>query len=275
MIKIGDYNELQVIEKVDFGVYLGSPEDKILLPKKYANEGTEIGDNVRVFIYRDSEDRIIATTLSPKAKVGEFAYLEVKEVNSFGAFLDWGLEKDLFVPFREQKMPMEQYKSYVVYIYLDDKTGRIAATTKISKYLNATPIDVSEGDEVNLLVYKFIDIGAAVIVNNKFSGMVYKNDIYQDINIGDSLKGYVFKIREDEKLDIIIRKRDYEKVLDSEEILINMLKENNGYLPYHDKSLAEVIEKNLHMSKGTFKKAIGGLYKINLIEFMDDGIKLK
>lgn len=275
MLKIGDYNDIAVIEKVDFGVYLGSPEEKVLLPRKYVDEGTEIGDIKKVFIYKDSEDRIIATTAVPKAKVGEFAYLEVKEVNNFGAFLDWGLEKDLFVPYREQTISMEQFKSYVVYIYLDDKTGRIAATTKVSKYLNTLPIDVSEEDEVDLLVYKFTDIGAVVIVNNKFSGMIYKNDIYQELNIGDRLKGYVFKIREDDKLDIIIRKRGYAKVLDSEEILLDMLKENNGFLPYHDKSPAEEIEKNLHMSKGTFKKAVGGLYKAKVIEIIENGIKLK
>lgn len=274
MIKLGDYNTLKIIEKVDFGVYLGDGEQKVLLPKRYVPEQAQTGDEMTVFIYTDSEDRIIATTDTPKAKVNEFAYLEVKDVNSFGAFLDWGLEKDLFVPYREQKTPLVPYQSYVVYIYTDSKTGRIAATTKITKYLNTVPLDVSENEEVDLLVYRLIDLGAAVIVNNKFSGIVYKNDIYTPVHTGDRLKGYVLKIRDDEKLDITIRKKGFEKVIDSEDMIVEMLKKNNGFLPYHDKSSAEEISQNLHMSKGTFKKAIGGLYKMKVIEISDNGIKL-
>lgn len=275
MIKMGDYNDLQVIEKVDFGVYLGIPEEKVLLPKKRVPEGTEVGDILRVFVYRDSSDRIIATTLTPKAKVGEFAYLEVKEVNSQGAFLDWGLEKDLFVPFREQKIKMKEGESYVVWIYVDDKTGRITATTKINNYLNLKPIDVKPGDEVDLLVYKIMDIGAGVIVNNAFQGLIYKNDIYQDIYVGDKLKGYVLKVRDDDKLDITIRKPGFNKVIYSKQKILEKLKESDGFLFLHDKSSADEIYHVLHMSKRNFKEAIGMLYKEKVIDIMDNGIRLR
>lgn len=280
MIKMGDYNDLQVIEEVDFGVYLGIPGDgpadeKVLLPKKHVPEGTKIGDMLKVFIYRDSSDRIIATTLNPKAKVGEFAYLMVKDVNSQGAFLDWGLEKDLFVPFREQKTKMIEGNSYVVWIYVDDKTGRITATTKINNYLNLKPVDVNPGDEVDLLVYKIMDIGAGVIVNNAFQGLVYKNDIYQDIFVGDKLKGYVLKVRDDDKLDITIRKPGFSKVLDAKQQIIEKLEANNGFLFLHDKSSAEEIYHVLHMSKRSFKEAIGMLYKEKVIDIMDTGIRLR
>lgn len=280
MIKMGDYNDLQVIEEVDFGVYLGIPgerpaDEKVLLPKKHVPEGTKIGDMLKVFIYRDSSDRIIATTLNPKAKVGEFAYLMVKDVNSQGAFLDWGLEKDLFVPFREQKTKMIEGNSYVVWIYVDDKTGRITATTKINNYLNLKPVDVNPGDEVDLLVYKIMDIGAGVIVNNAFQGLVYKNDIYQDIFVGDKLKGYVLKVRDDDKLDITIRKPGFSKVLDAKQQIIEKLEANNGFLFLHDKSSAEEIYHVLHMSKRSFKEAIGMLYKEKVIDIMDTGIRLR
>lgn len=275
MIKTGDYNDLQVIEQVDFGVYLGTPEEKVLLPKKHVPEGTQVGDTLRVFVYRDSSDRIIATTLTPKARVGEFAYLEVKEVNSQGAFLDWGLEKDLFVPFREQKIPMVEGNSYVVWLYVDDKTGRITATTRIGSYFNLKPIDVKPGDEVDLLVYKMLDIGAGVIVNNSFQGMVYKSDIYRDLFVGDRLKGYVLKVRDDDKLDITIRKPGFSKVLDSKEQIVEKLKESDGFLFLHDKSSADEIYHVLHMSKRSFKEAIGMLYKEKVIDIMDTGIRLR
>ncbi len=275
MIKMGDYNDLQVIDQVDFGIYLGTPEEKVLLPKRHVPEGTQVGDTLRVFIYRDSSDRVIATTLTPKAKVGEFACLEVKDVNDNGAFLDWGLEKDLFVPFREQKIKMVQGTSYVVWLYVDDKTNRITATTRIGSYFNLKPIDVKPGDEVDLLVYKLLDIGAGVIVNNSFQGLVYKNDIYKDLFVGDRLKGYILKIRDDDKLDVTIRKPGFSKVLDSKQQIIEKLKANDGFLFLHDKSSADEIYHVLHMSKRSFKEAIGMLYKEKVIELMDTGIRLR
>ena len=275
MIKMGDYNDLQVIDQVDFGIYLGTPEEKVLLPKRHVPEGTQVGDTLRVFIYRDSSDRVIATTLTPKAKVGEFACLEVKDVNDNGAFLDWGLEKDLFVPFREQKIKMVQGTSYVVWLFVDDKTNRITATTRIGSYFNLKPIDVKPGDEVDLLVYKLLDIGAGVIVNNSFQGLVYKNDIYKDLFVGDRLKGYILKIRDDDKLDVTIRKPGFSKVLDSKQQIIEKLKANDGFLFLHDKSSADEIYHVLHMSKRSFKEAIGMLYKEKVIELMDTGIRLR
>lgn len=275
MLRIGNYNELEIIKEVDFGVYLVSGENEILLPKKYVPEGAKVGDKLNVFIYRDSEDRLIATTLKPKAVVGDFAYLRVKDVNNIGAFLDWGLEKDLLVPHSEQKIKMEKGKSYVVRVYLDDVTKRILATAKFNKYFQWEIDDVKEGDEVNLLVYKYTDLGASVIVNGKYQGMIFKNDIYQSLTTGDELKGYIFKIREDGKLDIIIRKRGFEKVLDSRDKILEALRDNGGFLPLTDKSTPETIERTLEMSKGVFKKAIGNLYRERKIELLEYGIKIK
>lgn len=275
MLRIGNYNELEIIKEVDFGVYLLSGEDEILLPKKYVPEGVKVGDKINVFIYRDSEDRLIATTLKPKAVVGEFAYLRVKDVNNVGAFLDWGLEKDLFVPHSQQKVKMEKDKRYVVRVYLDDVSKRILASSKLNKYFADDITDIKEGDEVDLLVYKYTEIGAGVIINNKYTGMVYKSDIYQSLTTGDKLKGYIFKIREDGKIDVTIRKIGFKKIVDSRDKILDALKENGGFLPLTDKSTPETIERTLEMSKGVFKKAIGNLYKERKIEILEYGIKLK
>lgn len=275
MLRIGNYNELEIIKEVDFGVYLLSGEDEILLPKKYVPEGAKVGDKINVFIYRDSEDRLIATTLKPKAVVGEFAYLRVKDVNNVGAFLDWGLEKDLFVPHSQQKVKMEKDKRYVVRVYLDDVSKRILASSKLNKYFADDITDIKEGDEVDLLVYKYTEIGAGVIINNKYPGMVYKSDIYQSLTTGDKLKGYIFKIREDGKIDVTIRKIGFKKIVDSRDKILDALKENGGFLPLTDKSTPETIERTLEMSKGVFKKAIGNLYKERKIEILEYGIKLK
>lgn len=275
MLRIGNYNELEIIKEVDFGVYLLSGEDEILLPKKYVPEGVKVGDKINVFIYRDSEDRLIATTLKPKAVVGEFAYLRVKDVNNVGAFLDCGLEKDLFVPHSQQKVKMEKDKRYVVRVYLDDVSKRILASSKLNKYFADDITDIKEGDEVDLLVYKYTEIGAGVIINNKYTGMVYKSDIYQSLTTGDKLKGYIFKIREDGKIDVTIRKIGFKKIVDSRDKILDALKENGGFLPLTDKSTPETIERTLEMSKGVFKKAIGNLYKERKIEILEYGIKLK
>jgi predicted RNA-binding protein (virulence factor B family) len=274
MLKIGDYNELEVVKETDFGIYLGSDEGEILLPRKYVPEGLKIGDKIEVFIYKDSQDRLIATTVTPKAKVGEIAYLEVKDTNRYGAFLDWGLEKDLLVPFGEQKIRMTAGNKYFVKVYLDTETNRITASSRISKHLKNVIEDLKEGQEVDLLVYKFTELGASVIINNEYMGMVYKNDIYQRIDVGDSLTGYIAKIREDNKIDVTIRGKGFNKVVDSKEIILQKLKENGGFLSITDKSSPETIEKILEMSKNTFKKAVGGLYKQRKIDITEDGIKL-
>lgn len=274
MLKIGDYNELEVLKETDFGVYLSSDEGEILLPNKYVPEGLTIGDNINVFIYKDSEDRLIATTINPKAKVGDIAYLEVKDTNRYGAFLDWGLEKDLLVPFAEQKVKMVAGNEYFVKVYFDEESKRVVATSKINRHLLREVSDLEEGEEVDLLVYKFTELGASVIINNKYLGVVYKNDIFVKLDVSDRLKGYISKIREDGKIDVSIRKRGFEKLLDSKDVIMQKLQEENGFLPLTDKSSPQIIEKTLEMSKGAFKKAIGMLYKQRRIEITDEGIKL-
>lgn len=274
MLKIGDYNELEVLKEIDFGMYLNSEEGEILLPKKYIPEGLVIGDKINVFIYKDSEDRLIATTITPKAKVGDFAYLEVKDTNRYGAFLDWGLEKDLMVPFGEQKIKMITGNKYFVKVYFDEESNRVAATSKINKHILREVNDLSEGDEVDLLVYKFTELGVSVIINNKYMGVVYKNDIFIKVDVGDRLKGFISKIREDGKIDVSIRKRGFDKVLDSKEVILQKLQDANGFLPLTDKTSPERIQETLEMSKGAFKKAIGMLYKQRKIEISDLGITL-
>lgn len=274
MLKIGDYNELEVSKEMDFGVYLDSDEGEILLPKKYVPEGLTQGDRINVFIYKDSEDRLIATTKEPKARVGDIAYLEVKDTNRYGAFLDWGLDKDLLVPFSEQKIRMTAGNSYFVKVYFDEESKRVAATQKINRYLLKDISDLNEGDEVDLLVYKFTELGISVIINNKYMGVVYKNDIFIKIDIGDKLKGFISKIREDGKIDVSIRKRGFNKVLDSTDVIIKKLQEAGGFLPLTDKTSPQVIEETLEMSKSAFKKSIGMLYKQRKIEITDSGIKL-
>lgn len=274
MLKIGDYNELEVVREVDFGIYLGSEVGEILLPRKYVREGLNIGDKIEVFIYKDSEDRLIATTSTPRAKVGDIAYLVVKDTNKFGAFLDWGLEKDLLVPFGEQKVRMQIGNKYFVKVYFDEESERIAATSKINKHIQKDAQDLSEGEEVDLLVYKFTELGASVIINNKYMGIVYKNDIFIRLDIGDKLKGCISKIRDDGKADVTIRKRGFKKVIDSKDAILQRLQDENGFLPLTDKSSPESIMETLEMSKGAFKKAIGMLYKQRKIEITEAGIIL-
>lgn len=274
MLKIGDFNELEAVREVDFGIYLGSEAGEILLPRKYVKEGLNIGDKVEVFIYKDSEDRLIATTSTPKARVGDIAYLEVKDTNKFGAFLDWGLEKDLLVPFGEQKVRMQIGNKYFVKVYFDEESERIAATSKINKHIQKDAQDLSEGEEVDLLVYKFTELGVSVIINNKYMGIVYKNDIFISLDIGDKLKGCISKIREDGKADVTIRSRGFKKVLDSKDVILQRLQDVNGFLPLTDKSSPESIMETLEMSKGAFKKAVGMLYKQRKLEITEEGIRL-
>lgn len=275
MLEIGNFNELEVEKETHSGVFLKSEVGNIHLPKKYVPEEIQIGDLLKVFIYTTKEG-LLATTLIPKAKVGEFAYLEVKDVNRYGAFLDWGLDKELFVPHNEQgRHRMEKGSKYIVRIYLDKITKRITATTKIYKFIEEEEIALSEGEEVNLLIYKFTDLGATVIINNRYLGVVYKNDLYQDLRVGDRTTGYINKIRSDNKIDVSIRKSGRAGVEDAKNIILSELKNNNNFLPLNDKSSPESIKDLLQMSKKTFKKAIGGLYKERIIELTEEGIRLK
>ncbi|MBR8534131.1 GntR family transcriptional regulator [Carboxylicivirga sediminis] len=275
MRMIGKYNTLKVIKTVDFGVYLDGGElGEILLPIRYVPPGLKVDDDIEVFIYLDSEDRIIATTEEPHAIVGEFAYLKVVSVNKTGAFLDWGLMKDLLVPYREQAERMKEGERYVVYVYLDDESRRIVATSKLNSVLDNLMPEYEEGEEVDIMVIGKTDLGYKVAVNNTHSGMLYHNELFKPIKIGDSCKGYIKKVREDDKLDISLEKPGYEKIDGLAADIIEKLKAKDGHMDISDKSPAELIYKVFGTSKKNFKKAIGALYKQRLIKIDNNGISL-
>lgn len=275
MLFIGKYNNLTILRHTSVGLFLGDVEgEEVLLPNKYVTDEMEIDDTIRVFVYNDSEDRPVATTETPKIIRNEFACLQVKDVNDFGAFLDWGLEKDLFVPFREQHERMIVGKSYVVFLYLDRKTSRLLASSKWHQFVENDRLTVNEGDEVDLIIAEQTDLGFNVIVNHYHKGLIYANELFKKIAIGDHLTGYVKKIREENKLDISLEKQGYEKVEPTFEKILVELKNNNGFLNLSDNSAPEEITNRLEMSKKTFKKAIGGLYRQGKIRITDDGIYL-
>lgn len=274
-IKLGKYNQLEVVKEVDFGVYLNGDEDgEILLPKRYVPEGTKPGDVLNVFIYLDMEERLVATTLQPYVQVGEFACLEVAWVNQFGAFLNWGLMKDLFVPFREQKMKMQKGKRYVVYVHLDEESYRIVASAKVEHYLSAEKPEYQSGQEVNVMVWQRTELGYKVIVENKFSGMLYHNEIFQPLEVGMRLTAFIKQVRPDGKIDLVLQKAGARKVDDFSEVLWQYIKDNDGFTPLNDKTDAEVIYHTFGVSKKTFKKAVGDLYKKRRIVLEEDGIHL-
>jgi len=244
------------------------------MPIRYVPEGTKPGDTVDVFIYLDSEDRLIATTEQPIAQVGDFALLECVSVNSIGAFLDWGLMKDLFVPFREQRQKMEVGYAYVVYIYVDEQTNRIVGSAKVEDYLDLVPHNFTEGQEVDLVIYNQTDIGFKAIINNTHTGVIYTKDVFREVERGEKTKGYIKKIRADNKIDLIIDKPGYEKVDEVSKKILEKLKEQQGFIPLVDKSPAGEVYDMFGISKKTFKKAIGGLYKAQLITIEENGIKL-
>ena len=278
MIQLGKYCTLKVVKELDFGMYLDGGEEfgEILLPTKYIPNGTKVGDELEVFLYLDSEDRIIATTLRPFAQAGEFAYLQVASVNRVGAFLDWGLPKDLLVPFREQRSEMKQGYKYIVYIYADVESRRLVASAKLNKFLDNTPVEYEYNQEVDLLVTQKTDLGWKVIVNSRHSGMIYDNEIFVPIQKGDRIKGYVKHIRSDEKLDITLQKTGYN--VDAMDALakeiFEKLKASGGIIPLSDKSSAEEIAEIFGCSKKSYKKAIGSLYKAKLINITPKTIEL-
>lgn len=275
MAEIGKYNTLEVVKKVDFGIYLdGGGQGEILLPTRYVPENTEEGDSLDVFIYLDSEDRIIATTEEPFATVDEFAFLKVKAVTSVGAFLDWGLPKDLFVPFREQKNRMAEGESYVVYIYFDIESKRIAASSKLDKFVDNLPVEYIEEQKVELLIANKTDLGYSAIIEDAHWGMLYANELFTPLTIGQRIFAYIKKIREDEKIDLSLYKPGYQQVDDTSESLLDYLKNNNGKIALTDKSSPEEISNMFGISKKNFKKAIGSLYKRRLITISDNGISL-
>lgn len=275
MLQIGNYNTLRIIKLVSFGVYLDGGDGKeILLPTRYVPKGAKVDDGVQVFIYHDNEGRLIATTLHPKAVVGEFAFMRVKSVNSTGAFLDWGLMKDLLVPFKEQKMAMREGKWYLVYVHLDHLTGRIVASARVEKFLGNVPPEYESNQEVDLLVADDTEIGYKVIVNDLHWGMIYHNQVFQRLEKGERLKGYVKGVREDDKLDISLQPLGYQKVDGISQRILEALQMKDGYLPVHDKSDPEEIYSLFRCSKKAFKQAIGSLYKQHRIRIEADGIRL-
>ncbi len=275
MVEIGKYNTLKIVKDLDFGVYLdGCNGQEILLPARYVPKNVKPGDEVEVFIYHDNEGRIIATTAHPKAAVGEFAFMEVKSVSNAGAFLDWGLMKDLLVPFREQKMPMREGKWYLVYVRIDHVTGRIMASARIEKFLNNVPPVYEHNQEVDMLVADETDLGYKVIVNNRHAGMLYHNEVFRRLEKGERLKGYVKEVREDEKIDLSITPLGYGKVEGIAGVVLESLKAQGGYLEVHDKSEPELIYSLFRCSKKAFKQAVGTLYKQHLIRLEEKGIRL-
>ncbi len=276
MLNLGQQNTLSALRQTDNGIYLiDEEENEVLLPNKYIPEGMKMGDEIDVFLYTDSEDRLIATDLIPKVYLYGYALLEVKDVASFGAFFDWGLEKDLLVPLNQQARAVKVGEKHVVYLYLDDQTNRLAGSTKIGRTLLKLGIDLKVGEEVKALPYDESELGFSVVVNDKYQGMLYKNEIFESIDIGDELKAFVKKIRSDNKVDLSLNRFGYRAVDDNLEKLIDVLKANNGVLNLNDKSDPELIKNKLGMSKKVFKKAIGALYKQKKIEISDTGIKLK
>lgn len=276
MIRIGDYNELEVLRSTSVGVFLGDAEGtEILLPNKYVPKDIKLNDTLRVFCYLDHEERPVATTLKPYVRRDEFAFLTVAEVNNIGAFLDWGLEKQLLVPFKEQRIRMEPGKNYVVRCFLDEKSFRLMASAKTDKFFTADHPPFGINDEVEILVNRKTDLGWEVIVDNLFKGLVFFDDVFKTIEIGLRSKGYIKKVREDGKLDISLQPTGV-KMLDSAATQILMeLKEGDGFLGLHDKSSPEEIKEKLQMSKKSFKKGVGILYKQKKIVLLPDGIRLK
>jgi len=274
-INVGQFNLMRVDRKVDFGFYMDDGGEGILLPKRFVPSGLQIDDTISVFVYHDSDNRLIATTQEPFAVVGDIAALKVVEVTSQGAFLDWGLMKDLFVPVSQQLSTMRLGGKYLVKLYIDAQTGRVAATEKIDKQISNDNLTVKEGEKVKIQVYRESEIGYVVIVNQVHQGLVYKNEVFTHLHIGQFIdEAFVKKIREDNKLDIGLGKQGGEKLADDNQKIMSLLKSHKGFLPYHDKSAPDDIYAFFGMSKKAFKMNVGMLYKLKLISIEEDGIHL-
>jgi predicted RNA-binding protein (virulence factor B family) len=273
MIELGNHNTLKILRETAVGLFLGDDDvDDLLLPLKYIPDEFNIGDDISVFCYLDHEERPIATTLKPLIKRNTFGWLRVAEVNEFGAFLDWGLEKHLLVPFREQQIKMIEGESYVVFCYLDEKSFRLVASSRLNKFAKNEDISLSPNDEVDLLVSRQSELGWDVIINNKYQGLVFKSEVFQPMQVGASLKGYVKKIREDNKIDIVLKPIGHLGLEPAAKQIFEQLESSGGYISLHDKSAPEEIREMFQMSKKTFKKAIGALYRDRKIDIKDDGI---
>ncbi|MBF0502133.1 MAG: GntR family transcriptional regulator [Candidatus Riflebacteria bacterium] len=274
--QIGEVNTLRVVKTVDFGVYLdGGDLGEILLPGKQVPEGCEPDDMLEVFLYHDTENRLIATIQHPLAEVGEIGFLKVLAVNDVGAFLEWGIPKNLFVPFAQQQEPMKQDCSYLVAVYFDEASQRITGSTKLAKFISKDPVSLEIGQQVDLIVVNRTDIGFKTIINNKFWGFLYHSDIFQPISRGQKIQGYVRTIRDDGKVDLVLQKPGYEKIKDVAEQILDVIKAHGGSLPISDKSSAEEIKTLFGISKKTYKKAVGALFKARRITMDENGIGIK
>lgn len=274
MIDIGKFNELRFIKKTDAGLILTDGEKEVLLPYIHAPEGVQAGDNLHVFVYIHSDGRLMATTETPLATVGEFALLTVVDQNEQGVFMDMGIGKDVFVPEREQKRPMQIGKKYVVYLYTDEKNDRITASSKLADFIDQDEHDLEECDEVTLMITEESDLGYSAIINQKYMGLLYHNEVFEDLQPGDIKRGFIKKIREGNKIDLSLQVIGFRHILDLKDSLMIDLQENNGSILLGDKSSPEDIYNRLKISKKAFKKAIGSLYKERLIEVSDYEIKI-
>lgn len=275
MIEIGKTNTLTVVRQTESGFFLEDDErNEVLLPLSHAKQLPKVNDKLEVFVYTDSDKQLIATIQKPYVQVNNFAFLRAADITPIGAFLEWGIEKDLFVPNSEQKREMEQDVFYVVYVYIDKVTNRLVASSYLDQFIVSDKIDLEEGQEIDLLVYDESELGYSCIINNTYKGLIYHNDIYQEVFIGDELKGFVRNIREDKLIDISFQKSGFKNVLDSTEVVLDYIRKNKGYTPLNDKSPPEEISIKLSMSKATFKKAIGILYRHKKVIIKPDGVYL-
>ena len=265
-LHLGQMNRMSVARFCEQGLYLsGGPENGILLPKKYVPEDVQVGDELDVFIYLDQQERLVATTLKPKAQVGDFAWLTVSWVNNYGAFLDWGLEKDLFVPFREQKMKMQKGNAYLVHLHVDPESYRIVASAKVERWLSQDIPPYRAGDQVEVLVWQKTDLGFKVIADNQYPGLIYDDEVFRELHSGDRVTAYVKQVRGDGKLDLTLQRQGQQAVTDFSDILLQHIRDNGGSIPLGDKSQPEEIYAMFGVSKKVFKKAVGDLYKRRLI----------
>jgi len=275
MLQLGEINELTIIRITDHGWFLeDEDENEVLLPNKFCTEEMKPDDKIKVFIFKDSEDRVTATTQEPMIRLNEFACLKVKDVNKYGAFMEWGLDKDLMVPFSEQHSKMNVDEEHVVRLVHDEKTDRLFATARLNKYLEFDHLTVKPNEEVEILILEETDIGFKAIIEDAHLGLIYKSDVFQPLKKGDQMKAWIKLIREDGKIDLNLQKFGYGNIEPSAQKVVDVLKKNDGFLPLHDKSNPQEIVDLLKMSKKTFKKSIGSLYKQKLIKLENNGIRL-
>jgi predicted RNA-binding protein (virulence factor B family) len=276
MLQLGTQQQLRIARETDFGLFLENEQgDEVLLPNAYVPSSYEIGDNIKVFLYLDNEERPTATTQEPYITLDNFAWLECREVNNYGAFMDWGLVKQLFVPFREQARPMVSGRWYIVRLYLDEKTNRLVGSSRTNRFLDNKELTVEKFDKVHILVSHITDKGANVIVNNRHKGLIHNEDLFEELRTGDRLEAYVRKVRHDNKLDIVLHSPGFRSIEPNAQYVFEELQNAGGFLPLHDKSSPEEIRDQLGISKKSFKKAIGSLYKDQKINIREDGIELK